>query len=116
MKLGLVAGRHQMPVDDYVLESVSDPTDIDGIRDAVYKSLSAKLDGHVKQCYGIGLNQTDSTDVLGFHSDVKVELFVTGLTAVTLAVVEFCAANGVPLVCYHYDRDTGDYIAQAVLD
>jgi len=31
IRLGLVSGRHEMPVDGYVLESVPDVTDIEGM-------------------------------------------------------------------------------------
>lgn len=43
IRLGLVSGRHEMPVEGYVLESVPDVTDIEGTRDAVFKSLVQKL-------------------------------------------------------------------------
>lgn len=44
-----------------------------------------------------------------------VELYVTGLTMATLAIVNACASTDIELVCYHYDRETGTYILQPML-
>ena len=49
------------------------------------------------------------------HSGDIVELYVTGLTMATLAIVNACRSTGVELVCYHYDRETGEYIPQPML-
>lgn len=49
------------------------------------------------------------------HSGDMVELYVTGLTMATLAVVNACASTDIELVCYHYDRETGKYIPQPML-
>jgi hypothetical protein len=40
VKMGLIKGRHEMPVEQYVLESVEDPADIMTIRKAVADRLS----------------------------------------------------------------------------
>ena len=46
------------------------------------------------------------------HSGDSVELYVTGLTMATLAVVNVCHSVGIQLVCHHYDKETGKYIPQ----
>lgn len=93
LSLGLVAGRHAMPVDNYVLASVADVMDIQSISKAVDESLRS---------YGL-----QSGDVLN--------LYVTGLTSVTLAVTSWCVHHGVYLTAWHFNRETGDYISQKVL-
>ena len=45
----------------------------------------------------------------------KVELYVTGLTIVTVSVMNVCKELGIPIVLCHYDRDTGEYREQEVL-
>lgn len=95
IKLGLVAGRHDMPVDGYVLREVSNVTDMAAIKQAVRQSLAEIL--------------------RAASDDVELHLYVTGLTSVALEVVSFCAVNGIPLTAYRYNRDTGDYIPQKLL-
>lgn len=90
---GLVSGRHPLPVDAYVLDEVKDVTDVAAIRDAVRESLDAKL----------------SAD------DTSIALYVTGLTVITLEVVNYCVDHKLGLTCYHFNRDTGDYFSQVVL-
>lgn len=115
INLGLVEGRHEMPVDGYVLESVPDVTDIEGIRDAVFKSLAQKLGKFIRVSdFGTCLNQTDYSDIPHAVCDAELHLYVTGLTSVALEVVRFCAFNGVELVAYHFDRETGNYIPQRI--
>lgn len=114
LKLGLVAGRHEMPVDGYVLESVTDVTDVENIRKAVFASLSEKLEGHIRVTeYGPSINGVEE-DSRHYQSDVELHLYVTGLTEVALEVVRFCGINGVPLVAYHFNRATGEYFPQRI--
>ena len=115
INLGLVAGSHEMPVDGYVLESVPDVTNMAAIQAAVYKSLSQKLWKFIQiSDFGRCLNQADFNDVPHFMCDVELHLYVTGLTSVALEVVRLCAINGVSLVAYHFDRETGNYIPQRI--
>ncbi len=51
----------------------------------------------------------------GAKNGDTVELYVTGLTMATLAIVNACASTDIELVCYHYDRETGKYIPQPML-
>lgn len=115
ISLGLVEGRHEMPVDGYVLESVPDVTDMNHIGDAVFKSLAQKLGEFIRVSdFGTCLNQTDYSDIPHAVCDAELHLYVTGLTSVALEVVRFCAFNGVKLVAYHFDRETGNYIPQRI--
>lgn len=41
-----------------------------------------------------------------------VNLYVTGLTMATLAIINACNFIGARVTCYHYDRETGKYIPQ----
>ena len=42
------------------------------------------------------------------RSGDRVDLYVTGLTMATLAIVNACLSTGIRIVCYHYDRETGE--------
>lgn len=71
----------------YVLESVPDVTDIEGIRDAVFKSLAQKLGEFIRVSdFGTCLNQADYSDV----------------------------PHGVKLVAYHFNLETGNYIPHPI--
>ena len=43
-----------------------------------------------------------------------VNLYVTGLTMATLAIVKVCKDLQVEVICHHFDRETGSYIAQVM--
>ena len=85
--LGLVAGRHQVPVTGYVFESIPDVTD--------YSAMTAQ-----------------AASVLPMSGDVTI--YVTGLTAAMLAVVTVAAERGLSLTAMHFDRDSGEYLPQSV--
>ena len=89
IKLGLVKGRHEMPVDEYILEKVSDPTDYEAIHVAVYK----KLDQLVSQ-------------------DDFVSLYVTGLTIVSIECIQYFIEHGIKYQSMHFDIKTGTYFSQ----
>ena len=62
---------------------------------------------------------TQAQDVL--KNDYKIEkgdlvnLYITGLTMATVAIINACTMIGANLVCFHFDKDTGKYISQEVL-
>lgn len=113
INLGTVQGRHPLPVEAYVLQEVTDPTDVEAIQEAVNARMQELLGGDLKSSYTWHApNCVDYTDTLHIVSGVRVNLFVTGLTVVTLAVVNWCVANGTSLTCWHYDRETGTYFPQ----
>lgn len=92
LKLGAVAGRHEIQgIDGYVLNAVENVTDLKGIEQAVNASLDKQLVGYD-----------------------KLDLYVTGLTSVVLAVVKYCYAHDIELSCYHFDRESNDYFEQVI--
>lgn len=92
LKLGAVAGRHEIKgIDGYVLNAVENVTDLGSIEKAVNASLDEQLKDYE-----------------------KLDLYVTGLTSVVLAVVKYCYDNNVKLSCYHFDRDSGGYFEQVI--
>lgn len=112
LTVGLCAGRHQMPVQEYIFAepiSVFDPQQIND-----YASAWVVTKCGIHQKWGIGLNQADSEDVRVFTGEVELVLYVTGLTVATAAVIRACALNGVALTLMHYDPQRGEYYPQEV--
>lgn len=92
--IGLCKGRHELPVDDYVFETIVDPTDYDWMRSYA----EAVLDDRFER---------------GNHG--AVVLYVTGLTAALGAVVRYCSDRDIPLALQHYDREADAYWSQIVI-
>lgn len=85
LTLGLVRGRHEMPVDDYLFDSIDNVLDFESMR----REIAHRLAG-VQQLH----------------------LYVTGLTAATVEVMNFCIEHNVELTLFHFDRDSQSYVAQ----
>lgn len=87
--IGLFKGRHTLPVERFIFdETVSDPTDLDNIDEAVE----------------VALKNAD-----------EVVLYVTGLTVATTAVCSYCFKVLVPLTLMHYDNQRKMYFPQVVI-
>ena len=86
---GVCDGRHEIPVTEFIFDEIENPCAyIDMYRTAWYKiPENAEL----------------------------VNLYITGLTPATLAIVAVCAARNIKLIAYNYDRDSGKYKPQVVL-
>jgi len=97
LRLGLIKGRHNMPVHNYILNEVEDPTNIKKIADDVDASLSAIFDFE--------------TSEVGVPPET-VDLYVTGLTVVLVEAIVWLIARGIQTTLWHYNRDTGEYFPQ----
>ena len=115
--VGLVAGRHDMPVSDYVFDKIDNVLDFDTLKQGVaafIKTLPTKK--------GIEVI-TDASTYTDYYIPreqvaVNLDVYVTGLTAVTIELVSqlkdlYWGENVVRFM--HYDRDTDTYIPQVVL-
>lgn len=91
-KLGLIKGRHDLPVDAYILDEVSDVLDFQAIESKVKKSLAVYT--------------FDMATVPHLH------VYVTGLTSATVEVFKYCLEKGVLLTFMHFDRESGSYLPQ----
>lgn len=93
MKIGLVRGRHELPVKDYIFDK-----EIEDVRDmeTMYKIVSEKL------------KSLDKKEI--------VEVYVTGLTVALTVVIRYCINNNINLILWHYDREKDNYYAQVLLD
>ncbi len=98
--VGLVAGRHALPVEGYVWkEAIPDPTD--------FQLLESQASAWIEDV---------SEHDLGMQPVDTVYLYITGLTACTTSFLNAWnrlghnMANN--LVLMHYDRDADAYIGQ----
>lgn len=88
--LGLFEGRHDLPaeVTGYIFTSEVDPADMAGLYQQVAEALAEVS---------------------------ELTLYVTGLTAATTAVLQYCFGNIIPVTLMHYDRISGKYVPQVIL-
>lgn len=92
IKLGAVANRHEMPVDEYVLKEVEDPMDFKAIKIETFKKILS----------------------LAIRGITHIDYYPTGLGQVTLAfedVIKVVKKQGYEIKCRYfiYDRDTNSY-------
>lgn len=87
---GVCAARHEMPVKEFIFDEIIRPTDTVGMYNEANKKIPADAE--------------------------HINLYITGLTPATLAIVNVCYKRGITLTAYNYNRETGRYQPQRVLD
>lgn len=101
--VGLIKGRHDMPVDSYIFEEdIKDMFDYCKIREHIAEFIHTKV--------GVDFNNIGK-----YHShkgQKTLTVYVTGLTSVACELVDVCNKAGVYLTLMHYDRDTCSYHPQ----
>lgn len=115
IKIGTVAGRHELPVDYYVLDEI-DPYDM--FRFEIMQGLSI---AEVLKIFDREIPTIEES--YGEKITVSIELYVTGLTIATIHVLNAIKAitqkdsfrGEVRVYAMHYDRETEEYHRQWVL-
>ena len=92
-RLGLIAGRHDLPVEEFIFD----------------KEIENPCDFRSMQAYVIG-----RFHILGLTNEPSIEVYVTGLTAAAVTVINIARLFNIDLVFMHFDRSTGKYVAQYV--
>lgn len=114
VKVGLIRGRHEMPVTGYIFDgAIEDVHDYKGMDSHIFLWLRENVDVHITD-FGRGLNQASDEDVRCFTSGKSLTVYVTGLTAVTASLIRVCALYGVHLTLMHFNSATGDYESQPI--
>lgn len=105
--VGLCRGRYEIPYvnGNYIFDKIDDPTDLEEIHKGVVEWLRKNVTIQI----GNAIPINGYEDCQCFVSDTKINLFVTGLSQALAEVIAACAANGVPLILWHFNKDTGDY-------
>lgn len=96
IKLGLVEGRHDLPVTQFIYQEgdITFPLDMGKLATIADKRLNE----------------------LGAVTYTSLDIYVTGLTAATLAVMRVAFVRGYLVTFHHFDRDSGMWIAQDVIN
>ena len=104
VKVGLIRGRHEMPVSAYIFDEIEDMFD--------YKSIYDHIADFIRNEVGIECHRGS-----GIHTNKGKKVlivYVTGLTSVACALVDVCNKLGVPLGLMHYDRNADSYRMQVL--
>jgi len=113
VKLGLVAGRHEMPVEEYVFDIVSDPLNTNDLYTTAYIKLYKLFSKEYKTSI---VTNTDGVDE---YSPKKyrghVDLYVSGLTTALIAVINAANVLDIHITLWHYDRDSEEYYPQEII-
>ena len=112
IKVGLIRGRHEMPVNNYIFDEINDVLNFDNMNKQIVNFINNNI--NVYSVYGCGINQIGYEDVEVLTSDTKLIVYVTGLTSVTAELIKVCALKGISLTLMHYDRESGDYLPQVI--
>ena len=109
INVGLCEARHPMPVSEYIFpNTIENPHNYAALNRVCAQWIRKNCDIHTT--IGVPLNGLEETTI--FTSDVRVNLYVTGLSMPLAAFEAMCAMNGVGLTLMHYDKETGEYKAQ----
>lgn len=108
--VGLCAGRHQLPVDEYIYGEINDVLNFAGLLHIADKYVFEHCSP--RNVIGSAINANDLTDIKIVVGE-PLNVIVTGLTPCTTAVMYACACYGVDLTLWHYDRDANDYKPQS---
>lgn len=107
--VGLICGRHDIPVSRYIFEDVEDVLDFAALRRIANGFVVDNCNIRIE--FSRPVNNTMREEVMLIKGN-PLDVVVTGLTACTTAVMYACAKCGVPLTLWHFDRETGDYVPQ----
>jgi len=96
IKLGLIKGRHEMPVNDYVIKQDGVPANMLSVKG--FSLLTAFIEGVV--------DRVVYDDYPGIE---EVELYLTGLSRVQHLVIKAFIERGVKVFLYDYDKENDNY-------
>lgn len=94
VKVGMIAGRHDLPVDNYIFEEIENVFSFKTIRSKVVQFIQENF------------KYEDSFK--------NLIVYVTGLTPVTVEIVSVCVRSHIALTLMHYDKYSGKYIPQYI--
>lgn len=104
VRLGLCAGRHDIPVEGYVFDQpITDVTDAAGMLMHATRVVRA-------------LRKEANRKAKHLHLHVYVTGLSVALVAVIRAVMQESLEADIGLTLYHFDRESGEYYPQPVID
>ena len=116
LKLGLVEGRHPLPVDTYVFDKIEDVTNAGDLEKKAVAFLEERFNKTARQGHVAPASYTDYTDVRFQNNEQKLVVYVTGLTVALVAVLNATRIVGINKAeVMHFNRNTDDYFCQEVV-
>ena len=102
LTIGLVEGRHDLPVSDFIYQEgdITFPLDM--------KKLAQIADKRLSEAGAISSFEDR-------FNPTSINLYVTGLTAATTAVIRVALVKGYLLTLYHFDRDSQTWLPQTIV-
>ena len=97
--VGLIKGRHEMPVSEYIIDKIDNVLDFEEIEDKIGKF----IDNNFTLKYDCEWT---------VYADKELVVYVSGLTYVTATLVGLCAQYNINLTLMHFNSVTGEYIPQ----
>jgi len=91
-KIGLIKGRHPLPVDEYILQGEVTDFSPEAVQAGVIEGISS----------------------LNLKIGQEIDLYITGLTIVSLFAVDHLRRMGITVNVYGYNPSTGEYYLQGV--
>ena len=113
IKVGTIEGRHDMPVDMFIINEVIDPMDFKKINHMINDRMKEIFEPFIVSKSGVAINASTWDESMVFEApDIRVEVFVTGFTPVTIAIIQWMNRNGIDFVPMHWNRDTNTFVPQ----
>lgn len=109
--VGLVEGRHPLPVSEYIFTGEL-TMNFYHLEKVIREFIETKVGVHTH--FGMGVNQSEYSDIEVYFGDKALVVYVTGFTPATAALCKVCALNGVDLTLMHYDFASATYKAQRI--
>lgn len=110
--VGLINGRHDLPVIEFIFDTIEDVLDFKSIKNGIANFLNKEIG--IKTVDGSAINQFDYTTVQILRGENELVVYITGLTPVVAELIRQCALNGVSLTLMHYDREANAYVPQNI--
>ena len=124
LNLALFEGRHEIPQatdgsifrgtidsstmkDEVMLEELA----FSGIWNAAYRHHKQYESGFLFP--SVNWDGEDA-EPLQLDPDLKINIYVTGLTVALIAALNVCRHEGLKVTLYHYDKESGEYFSQEV--
>lgn len=95
LNIGTCKGRHEMPVEKFVFETIDDPTNIVALRKTVWDFIGENF-----------------YEILAAD---QIKIFVTGLTVAVVEIINQFKKVADNIVLMHYDVKTHTYYSQKLL-
>lgn len=110
-KMGLVKGRHSLPVGNYIFDEIEDVLGFLELELQAQEKLLEAFPEFVENEITPFYNEVEHTDIYRRNRG-DLHLYVTGLSSALVAVMNVCTELGIHLNLYHYDRERDTYMMQ----